>query len=115
MGVNKLILESPNGVRPNTFAFGFRGLLIEYSTGVRFIKVTDFRGNPLSGAVVTVENSGGDYSQTTDLLGFAELQIDLTGTKVVKILKNKTNLTTSFTYSTDPITKTVIIQPRIVE
>lgn len=109
-----IVTEKSKGVRSYIYPFGFRGFTLEYPAGNRFIKVTDYRGTPISGCVVTVLNTGGNYSETTDLLGIANVQIDVAGTKTIKILKDKTNKSFSYTYASEVLTRVVVIQPPLM-
>jgi hypothetical protein len=104
--------EGASGFR--RFPVGFEGFTLEFSEQNRFIQVTDFRGNPLAGAQVTVQNTGGDFTQFTDILGIASVVVDVSGTKTVLLKKDKTNLSSTFTYSTDPLTKVIVLQPRLL-
>lgn len=114
MAFEGVFIEPLSGSRPFTDPLGFRGLAIEYPTGLRFIKVTDFRGFPISDVLVTVQNTGGDYSALTDSLGIAAVQIDVSGTKTIKLKQNKTNKSFSYTYASEGLTNTVVLQPRLL-
>jgi hypothetical protein len=104
----------PSGQRTYTFPFGLRSIISTYPTNIRFIKVTDYRGIPLAGCLVTVENSGADYSQTTDSLGNAAVEIDVVGTVTIRLQKDKTRKSISYTYAGESLTKTVILQPPLM-
>lgn len=114
MSLTGILIEQSTGQRSYTFPSGFRGISLEYPSGIRFIKVTDYRGTPLAGCLVTVENVGGDYSQTTDALGNAALEIDVAGTVTIRLLKNKTNKVISYTYASEGLTRTVVLQPPLL-
>ena len=111
---NGILIEQSSGASVYTFPFGFRGIILEYPTGIRFIKVTDYRGTPLQEATVIVHNSGGDYEQVTDELGIAAVEIDVAGTVTIDLKKNLTNKAISYTYSSESLTKNVILQPRLL-
>lgn len=96
-------------------AVAFEGLIIAFKSTDRFIKITDFRGNPVTGVTVTVENTGGDFSAVTDALGTAAVQVDTTGTKTIRLAQNKTFSSFSYTYASESLTKTVVFMPRLLE
>lgn len=108
-------VEQSTGARSYTSPFGFRGISLEYPSGLRFIKITDFRGNPVSGVTVTVQDTGGDYTQTTDSLGIAAVEIDIAGTLTILLQKNKTSASFSYTYASESLTRTVVFMPRLLE
>lgn len=114
MSFKGIITDQSTGQRSFTAPLGFRGITLEYPLGLRFIKVTDFRGTPISGAVVTVKNTAADYIQTTNETGIAAVEVDISGTKTVLLKKDKTNLSITFTFSTDPLTKVIVLQPRLL-
>lgn len=114
MAFEGIFIEQPQGPRSLVFPVGFKGIALEYPSGLRFIRVTDFRGIPISGCLVTVQNTSGDYSAITDSLGIAAVEIDVSGTKTILLLKNKTRSSFSYTFSSESITKTVILQPRLL-
>lgn len=95
-------------------AVAFEGLLVAFKETVRFIKVTDFRGTPIEGCSVTVQNTAGDYTQTTDSLGIAAVEIDVAGTKTIRLRKDKTNKSITYTYASESLTKTIVLQPRLL-
>lgn len=93
----------------------FEGFVFSFSPAERFIKVTDFRGRPLSGAVVTAKNLAGDVSDTTGEDGIAAVAIQPSGTTEIVILKEKTFRTYSYTFASEASLITLILQPRILE
>lgn len=96
-------------------ALAFEGFLIEWPTNFRFLIITDFRGNPVTGVTVTVQNTGGDYTAVTDTLGIAPVQIDIAGTKTIRLSQNKTFSSFSYTYASESLTRTVVFLPRLLE
>lgn len=114
MSLKGIFIEQSTGSRAYTAPSGFVGISLEYPTGIRFIRVTDFRGNPIAGCLVTVQNSGGDYSQTTDALGNAAVEIDVSGTKTILLKKDKTNGSFTYTYASELPSRTVIFQPPLL-
>lgn len=114
MSFTGILVEQSTGSRAYTYPSGFRGISLEYPSGIRFIKVTDYRGTPLVGCLVTVENAGGDYTQATDALGNAAVEIDVAGTVTIRLQKDKTNRSFSYTYASESITKVVVLQPRLL-
>ena len=114
MSFTGILIEQSTGSRAYTYPSGFRGISLEYPSGIRFIKVTDYRGNPLSGVAVTVQNAGGDYTNTTDLTGIAAVEIDVAGTVTILLQKNKTNGSLSYTYASEGLNKEVVLQPRLL-
>jgi hypothetical protein len=93
----------------------FEGFVFSFDPSERFIKVTDFRGRPLSGAVVTAKNLAGDVSDTTGEDGIATVAIQPSGTTEIVILKEKTFRTYSYTFASEDSLITLILQPRILE
>lgn len=93
---------------------GFNGLIFSIQESDRFIKISDFRGNPIAGASVKVKNIAGDQDYTTDSNGFCMIFPDTTGTKTIEIQKNKTSKSVSYTYASERLSKTVILQPPLM-
>lgn len=96
-------------------AVAFEGFIIEWSTVIRFIRITDYRGIPVSGVTVTVQNTGGDYSAVTNSDGLAPVEIDIAGTKTILLNQHKTNNSFSYTYASESLTRTVVFMPRLME
>jgi ribosome recycling factor len=111
MGMDALILEQSTGQRSFTFPRGFRSIVIQFNDNVKFIRVTDFRGNPIVNVKVTV----GTYESTTDIDGIAEVEISGSGTLNVLLENNKTFKNYDYVIATEPLTRTYIFQPTLME
>ena len=99
----------------NPEKIGFEGIILSVLDTDRFLKITDFRGNPVNGAVVTVQNTGGDFTTISDSTGFAMVQVDIAGTKTIRLQKNKTSASFTYTYASESLTRTVVFMPRLLE
>jgi len=93
---------------------GFKGFCFAYGNNERFIKVTDYRGNPLEGVLVTAQNTGGPTSDLTNASGIVALIIDSAGTTEVNLEKEKTFKNYDYTHSSEPLTQTIILQPPLL-
>ena len=67
---------------------GFTGIILSYDPNARFVKVEDFRGNPLANTQVRVNNTV-PTTYTTDSNGIAEIFIDTGATVTVDVTHYK--------------------------
>lgn len=108
-----IVVSTISNLIPKT-PVGFEGILITYSDSERFIKVTDYRGNPLVGVLVTAQNSGGNISGITGENGIVALEIDTTGSVPIKLEKEKTFKNLSYIHASEPSLKEVVLQPPLL-
>lgn len=102
--------ENSVGRRSFTNPTGFRGISQELATNVRFIRVTDFKGIPLLGVFVTVNNTGGSVTTITDSNGLAEIIPDV-ATNITINLRQYSMNENGITYNTttSPLVRTIIL------
>jgi hypothetical protein len=102
--------ELSSGRRPYTFPTGFRAIIQEFPDSLRFIKVTDYKGVPLSNVQVTVNNTGGSVTTTTDQDGNAEIIPDLSTPITIDLKQYSMELNSiSYNTDTDPEVRTIIL------
>jgi hypothetical protein len=105
-----IVQEQSVGRRSYTFPSGFRGIIQEIPTTVRFIKVTDYKGVPLSNVQVKVNNSGGALTTITNQDGQAEILPDV-GTAITIDLKQYSMelIGQPYNTTTSPIVTAIIL------
>ena len=105
-----IVQEQSVGRRAYTFPAGFRGIIQEIPTTVRFIKVTDYKGVPLSNVQVTVNNTGGSITTITNQDGQAEILPDVATNITVDLKQFSMELIgTAYNTTTSPIVATLIL------
>lgn len=102
--------EQSTGRRPYTAPVGFRAIVQEVPTTVRFIKVTDYKGVPLSNVAVKVNNGGGPSTTLTNQDGIAEILPDIGSSITIDLKQYSMELTgVAYNTTTDPVVKSVIL------
>ena len=102
--------EQSTGRRPYTAPTGFRAIIQEYPTNLRFIKVTDYKGVPLANVAVKVNNTGGSVTTFTNADGVAEIVPEVGVNITVDLQQYSMELIgTAYNTTTDPTTKTIIL------
>lgn len=105
-----ILQERSSGPRPYTRPWGFRGIVQEYVDGIRFIKVTDFKGVPLTNVSVTVHNTGGDSITMTNQDGVAEIVPDVATALLIDLKQYSMELTgVAYNTTTSPMITTIIL------
>lgn len=100
--------------RSVTFPWGFRCLTQELNAEIRFIRVTNFRGIPLSNCLVTVNNPGDPLTTTTDNQGLTEILPNVSQNLTVDLKQYSTELKgVPYNTDTDPLIKTIILDTKI--
>lgn len=111
MSFRGISFEQSTRERSITFPVGFRGISFETPANIRFLKVCDFRGIPMPNATVIFYNSGGSITSMTNESGIAQIQPDTVGTVLFDVIQHKTiQKNFSYTFASEGITKTIIIQ-----
>lgn len=96
--------------RPYTAPTGFRAIIQEYPTNLRFIKVTDYKGVPLANVAVKVNNIGGSVTTFTNSDGIAEIVPDVATNITIDLKQYSMELIgTAYNTTTSPTTRTLIL------
>jgi len=102
--------EQSAGRRSFTFPTGFRAIVQEFADNTRFIRVTDFKGIPLSNVQVKVNNSAGSLTTTTSQDGIAEILPDAGGTVTIDLKQFSMDLVGVFyTTNSEPRTRSIVL------
>jgi hypothetical protein len=105
-----IVQEQSVGRRAYTFPSGFRGIIQEIPTTLRFIKVTDFKGVPLANVEVKVNNPGGVLFSTTNQEGQAEIFPDAATAITIDLKQYSMELTgTPYNTSTSPLVTSLLL------
>ena len=102
--------EQSSGRRSFTFPTGFRAIVQEFADNIKFIRVTDFKGIPLSNVQVKLNNTAGPLITITNQNGIAEIVPDVGQTITIDLKQFSMDLVgVSYTTDTEPRTRSIIL------